>query len=36
MATVIIDGKRVEAEPSQTILEAARKVGIQIPTLCHD
>ncbi|MBZ0190119.1 MAG: formate dehydrogenase subunit alpha, partial [Candidatus Kuenenia stuttgartiensis] len=34
--TVIIDGKRVEADPSQTILEAARRVGIRIPTLCHD
>ncbi len=36
MTTVIIDGKRVEADPSQTILEAARRVGIRIPTLCHD
>jgi formate dehydrogenase major subunit len=32
-----IDGRRVTADLSQTILEAARQHGIQtIPTLCHD
>jgi len=30
-----IDGKEVEAEEGMTILEAARSVGIFIPTLCH-
>jgi len=30
-----IDGKPVEAEPGATVLEAARRVGIEIPTLCH-
>jgi NADH dehydrogenase/NADH:ubiquinone oxidoreductase subunit G len=30
-----IDGKEVEAKEGMTILEAARSVGISIPTLCH-
>ena len=30
-----IDGQDVEAEQGMTILEAARSVGIHIPTLCH-
>jgi len=30
-----IDGKKVEAEPGMTLLEAARDAGISIPTLCH-
>jgi len=29
-----IDGHEVEVAPGQTILEAARKLGISIPTLC--
>ena len=29
-----IDGKSVCASPGMTILEAARTVGIKIPTLC--
>lgn len=36
MVSLLIDGKRVDAEPSQTILQAAQKMGIHIPTLCHD
>jgi len=31
-----IDGKEVEAEQGKTILEAARAVGINIPTLCYN
>ena len=31
-----IDGKTVTAENGSTILQAARAVGIEIPTLCHD
>lgn len=31
-----IDGRPVEVEPGTTILEAARKLGIDIPTFCHD
>ena len=30
-----IDGREVEAAPGMTLLEAARKAGIAIPTLCH-
>jgi bidirectional [NiFe] hydrogenase diaphorase subunit len=30
-----IDGKEVEAGEGMTILEAAQKAGITIPTLCH-
>ena len=36
MVSLLIDGKKVEVEPSQTILQAAQKIGIHIPTLCHD
>ncbi|HHY31962.1 MAG TPA: 4Fe-4S binding protein [Firmicutes bacterium] len=35
MAMVTIDGRRVEADAGTTILEAAKKLGIDIPTLCH-
>ena len=31
-----IDGKPVEAEEGMTILQAARKAGIEIPTLCYN
>jgi bidirectional [NiFe] hydrogenase diaphorase subunit len=30
-----IDGREVQAKEGMTILEAARSVGISIPTLCH-
>ncbi len=30
-----IDGRRVAARKGQTILEVAREVGIEIPTLCY-
>ncbi len=30
-----IDGREVEAKEGMTVLEAARSVGISIPTLCH-
>jgi bidirectional [NiFe] hydrogenase diaphorase subunit len=33
--TLSIDGKLVSAREDQTLLEAARESGIQIPTLCH-
>ncbi|MHC1764857.1 MAG: FAD-dependent oxidoreductase [Verrucomicrobiia bacterium] len=37
MSTVklTIDGREVEAKPGETLLQAARKLGIDIPTLCH-
>jgi formate dehydrogenase major subunit len=33
--TLTIDGRKVEAAPGQTILQAARKLGLAVPTLCH-
>ncbi len=33
--TLTIDGKEVTAAPGTTVLEAARSVGIEIPTLCY-
>ena len=30
-----IDGRQVEASPDMTVLQAAQKLGIKIPTLCH-
>jgi len=33
--TISIDGHAVEASAGQTVLEAARKLGIEIPTLCY-
>lgn len=35
MIHLIIDGQNVEVEEGTTILEAAKKVCIHIPTLCH-
>lgn len=32
---LIIDNKEVEVEKGMTILDAAKKVGVHIPTLCH-
>ncbi len=33
---LIIDGVHVEASEGETVLEAAQRAGIEIPTLCHD
>jgi len=35
MVTLTIDGQEIQAEEGQTILEAARPAGIEIPTLCY-
>lgn len=35
MPKLAIDGKTVEVEPGATILLAARKLGMEIPTLCY-
>lgn len=35
MITVNIDGRDVEVEKETTILNAAKKLGIEIPTLCY-
>jgi len=34
MAKLTLDNRKVEVEPGSTILDAARKLGIDIPTLC--
>lgn len=36
LVRLTIDGRPVEAAPGQTILEVASRLGIKIPTLCHD
>jgi ferredoxin len=33
--TIAIDGKQVKVSPGQTVLQAARQIGLDIPTLCH-
>ena len=35
MTTLLVDGREVTVEPGATILDAARRLGIRIPTLCH-
>ena len=35
MVSLTIDGIKVEVEKGTTVLEAAKKVGIKIPTLCY-
>ncbi|HEY3440747.1 MAG TPA: FAD-dependent oxidoreductase [Paludibaculum sp.] len=35
MLTLTIDGRTVTVAPGTTVLEAARWLGIRIPTLCH-
>ena len=35
MIDLTIDGKKVQAKEGDTILEAARMFGIEIPTLCY-
>ncbi len=36
MIEVILNGKKVQAEPGTTILDLAKQNGLEIPTLCHD
>ncbi|MBI5690407.1 MAG: (2Fe-2S)-binding protein [Verrucomicrobia bacterium] len=33
--TITIDGRPVEVNPGQTVLQAARELGLDIPTLCY-
>ncbi|MBE3097733.1 MAG: (2Fe-2S)-binding protein, partial [Planctomycetes bacterium] len=35
MPRLLIDGREVEVAAGATILDAARQLGVQIPTLCH-
>ncbi len=30
-----IDGKEVQVPKGSTVLDAAKKLGIEVPTLCH-
>jgi predicted molibdopterin-dependent oxidoreductase YjgC len=34
--TALIDGKKIEISPGESILRAARRAGIDVPTLCYD
>ena len=36
LVKLTIDGREVEVEPGTLIIEAARKLGIEIPTFCYD
>ncbi len=36
MARLTIDGRAIDVSEGTTILVAARRLGIEIPTLCHD
>src|SRR5215469_18369427 len=36
MVNITINGKTLEVKPGTTILEAAKKVNIKIPTLCYN
>ena len=33
--TLFIDDREIDVEEGETVLSAARKLGIWIPTLCH-
>jgi len=35
MINLTVDGRNVEVQDGQTLLDAARTLGIEIPTLCH-
>jgi NADH dehydrogenase/NADH:ubiquinone oxidoreductase subunit G len=35
MITLYIDKRKVEAEAGESLLQAAQRVGVKIPTLCH-
>jgi formate dehydrogenase alpha subunit len=34
--TFLLDGREIEFNPGETVLEAARRHGVAIPTLCYD
>jgi predicted molibdopterin-dependent oxidoreductase YjgC len=36
MINLTIDGKQIEVAEGTTVLEAAKQLGIDVPTLCHD
>jgi predicted molibdopterin-dependent oxidoreductase YjgC len=36
MPTVTIDGRKVSVKKDATVLDAAKKAGVWIPTLCYN
>lgn len=36
MSTMTIDGRNAECRPGETVLQVARRIGAEIPTLCYD
>lgn len=36
LINLTINGEKVAVEPGATILDAAKKIGVDIPTFCHD
>jgi NADH dehydrogenase/NADH:ubiquinone oxidoreductase subunit G len=36
MVRATINGKSCEFNDTSTVLDAARSLGIEVPTLCHD
>ena len=36
MIAITVDGQSKEFEPGTTVLDAAREMGVSIPTLCHN
>ncbi|MCO4759866.1 MAG: (2Fe-2S)-binding protein [Myxococcales bacterium] len=34
--SIVIDGRQVNARAGETLLQAAERIGVTIPTLCHD
>ena len=35
LINIKINGKDIQVEAGTTVLQAAKKVGVEIPTLCH-
>ena len=35
MFDIVVNNRKIEAEPGETILSALTRAGIQVPTLCH-
>lgn len=35
-AHITLQGREVELRPGETVLDVARRAGVEIPTLCHD
>ncbi|MEL6325145.1 MAG: 2Fe-2S iron-sulfur cluster-binding protein, partial [Pseudomonadota bacterium] len=35
MPTLTVNGRRVDLDEGATLLDAIRKAGVYVPTLCH-